>query len=116
MGKGAVENAPEKHASICDALSRCCSCPCSLHIDIRCTPPSSSAMASYLPAMPDARRIRSYIFRLPLATRGLALIITGFYIAKLVLGPWIIEWGAVIPNEISLGTCAWDQCKYRARY
>lgn len=65
-------------------------------------------MASYLPAMPDARRIRSYIFRLPLATRGLALIITGFYIAKVVAGDWLIQWGAVIPDEINLTTCAYE--------
>ncbi|SMQ55296.1 unnamed protein product [Zymoseptoria tritici ST99CH_3D7] len=59
-------------------------------------------MAPSIP-MPDARRIRSYILRLPLSTRGLILIITLLYIAKLFM-PWILQWGALIPNEINLQT------------
>ncbi|KAK4549197.1 hypothetical protein LTR36_007655 [Oleoguttula mirabilis] len=54
-------------------------------------------------ALPDARRIRSYIFRLPLATRGILALITGFYIAHLFL-PGLTQWGALIPQEINLGT------------
>ncbi|KAF2773866.1 hypothetical protein EJ03DRAFT_70655 [Teratosphaeria nubilosa] len=53
--------------------------------------------------LPDARRIRSYLFRLPLATRGLLLAISGFYIAKLFF-PGLTQWGALIPQEINLNT------------
>ncbi|KAK3720664.1 putative rhomboid protease [Vermiconidia calcicola] len=54
-------------------------------------------------ALPDARRIRSYFLRLPLATRGTLLVLTGFYIAQLI-SPGLEEWGALIPQEISLTT------------
>ncbi|KAK3073815.1 putative rhomboid protease [Teratosphaeriaceae sp. CCFEE 6253] len=54
-------------------------------------------------ALPDARRIRSYLFRLPLATRGLLLAITALYLAHLFL-PWLTTWGALIPLEIGITT------------
>lgn len=59
-------------------------------------------------ALPDARRIRSYLLRLPLATRGLFLIITAFYIAHL-FAPGLTQWGALIPQEINFGTCTQHQ-------
>ena len=62
-------------------------------------------MAASLFALPDARRIRSYVRRLPLATLGLLLAITGFYIAHLFL-PGLTQWGALIPQEIGISTCA----------
>ena len=55
-------------------------------------------------ALPDARRIRSYFFRLPLATRGILFLITAFYIAHL-FAPALTQWGALIPQEIRLDTC-----------
>lgn len=51
----------------------------------------------------DARRVRSYIFRLPLCTRLLVVLTTAFYIASLTL-PWFSQWAALIPKEINLGT------------
>ncbi|KAK1817482.1 putative rhomboid protease [Friedmanniomyces endolithicus] len=54
-------------------------------------------------ALPDARRIRSYLLRLPLATRILILIITAFYIAHL-FWPGITQWGALIPQEIGISS------------
>lgn len=61
-------------------------------------------MASFREKLPDARRIRSYLFRLPLATRGLLLVITGLYIAHWFV-PGLEQWGALIPNEINIATC-----------
>ncbi|GAB7361230.1 hypothetical protein MBLNU230_g1291t1 [Neophaeotheca triangularis] len=54
-------------------------------------------------SLPDARRIRSYILRLPLATRLLFLILTGFYIATL-FAPGLEQWGSLIPSEINIQT------------
>ena len=64
------------------------------------SPPHITAMASGF-ALPDARRIRSYIFRLPLATRLLTLALLAFYIAHL-FNPNIEQWGALIPSEMNL--------------
>lgn len=60
----------------------------------------ASTFSQYLP---DARRIRSFFTRLPLATRGLLAIITALYIAHWFF-PRITEWGALIPQEINFGT------------
>ncbi|KAK5129766.1 hypothetical protein LTR08_002832 [Meristemomyces frigidus] len=60
-------------------------------------------MAATSFALPDARRIRSYLRRLPLATLGLLLAITAFYIAHLFL-PGLTQWGALIPQEIGIST------------
>lgn len=56
-------------------------------------------MASF--SIPDVRRIRSYFLRLPLATRLMLLVLTGFYIAVCVR-PNLEQWGALIPQEIDL--------------
>ncbi|KAF2862203.1 hypothetical protein K470DRAFT_213523 [Piedraia hortae CBS 480.64] len=53
--------------------------------------------------LPDARRLKSYLFRIPLATRLIILLITVFYIAT-VFVPWLRQWGALVPHEISLST------------
>ncbi|KAK5172939.1 putative rhomboid protease [Saxophila tyrrhenica] len=53
--------------------------------------------------IPDVRRIRSYFLRLPLATRLLLLVLTGFYIA-VAIRPELEQWGALIPQEINLTT------------
>lgn len=57
-------------------------------------------MASSLP-IPDIRRIRSYITRLPLATRIEFLIVTVFYLVHLGV-PGITQWGSLIPQEVHL--------------
>lgn len=49
----------------------------------------------------DARRVKSYLFRLPLCTRLLLVIIVAFYIASLFLS-WFTPWAALIPSEIGL--------------
>lgn len=51
----------------------------------------------------DPRRVRSYLFRLPLCTRLLIIVIFAFYIASLTL-PWFIQWASLIPSEIGLAT------------
>lgn len=51
----------------------------------------------------DARRVRSYLFRLPLCTRALLVVIIAFWIASLRLS-WFQQWAALIPNEMNLGT------------
>jgi len=58
-------------------------------------------MAPTLPQF-DARRLRSYILRLPLFTRAVVLIITGFWVAGLVRN--LTQWGGLIPSEIGLST------------
>ena len=49
----------------------------------------------------DARKIRSSITRLPLATRLLLLALLGFYAARL-FNPGLEQWGALIPKEMGL--------------
>jgi hypothetical protein len=60
-------------------------------------------MVSWL-QVPDARRMRSFIMRLPLATRILLLLLAAFSIAH-VFVPGLEQWGALIPQEIGVGTC-----------
>jgi hypothetical protein len=74
------------------------------------TAPAPLLIALYLLAMPsfslpqfDARRVRSYLFRLPLCTRALLVVIVAFWIASLRLS-WFQQWAALIPNEMNLGT------------
>lgn len=55
-------------------------------------------------ALPDARRVRSYFLRLPLATRLLLFLLTVFYFAQ-IISPGLDQWGALIPNEITLTSC-----------
>jgi hypothetical protein len=54
-------------------------------------------------ALPDARRIRSYFTRLPLATRAVLFLLAALYVAHL-LWPGLDQWGALIPKEINLYT------------
>ena len=51
----------------------------------------------------DARRVRSYLFRLPLCTRALLLVIVAFWIASLRLS-WFTQWASLIPAEMNLQT------------
>ncbi|QIX00162.1 hypothetical protein AMS68_005679 [Peltaster fructicola] len=54
-------------------------------------------------ALPDTRRLRNFILRLPLATRIETAILTAFYIAHIV-HPGLDQWGALVPQEIRLDT------------
>lgn len=58
---------------------------------------------NYLASLPDARRIRNYFLRLPLATRVVLFLLTAFYVAHL-FAPDLVRWGALIPQEIGLDT------------
>ncbi|GAB7356336.1 hypothetical protein MBLNU459_g7128t1 [Dothideomycetes sp. NU459] len=51
----------------------------------------------------DARRAKSYLFRLPLCTRLLVAAIVAFYLASLFLS-WFTRWAALIPSEMGLQT------------
>ncbi|KAH8819566.1 hypothetical protein F5884DRAFT_718010 [Xylogone sp. PMI_703] len=58
------------------------------------------------PSLPQfsATRFRSYVFRLPLFTRAIGLIIVLFWLAS-IQSVWDIEqWGALIPKEIGFST------------
>ncbi|KAF2211922.1 hypothetical protein CERZMDRAFT_68174 [Cercospora zeae-maydis SCOH1-5] len=59
-------------------------------------------MATYSQYLPDARRIRSFFLRLPLATRGLLLVMIVFYIAHSRMQGALDLWGALIPKEINI--------------
>ncbi|CAL3971688.1 unnamed protein product [Diplocarpon coronariae] len=60
-------------------------------------------MAPSLPQF-SAVRMRSYIFRLPLFTRGVILVISLFWIAS-IQSVWDVQqWGALIPEEIGLSS------------
>jgi hypothetical protein len=63
---------------------------------------TATIMVSFF-QVPDARRIRSFFTKLPLATRLLLLLFTAFYLAK-AFRPELEQWGALIPQEINLGT------------
>jgi len=63
---------------------------------------TATTMVSFF-QVPDARRIRSFFTKLPLATRLLLLLFTAFYLAK-AFRPELEQWGALIPQEINLGT------------
>lgn len=61
-------------------------------------------MAAYSQYIPDARRLRSFFLRLPLATRGFLLVIIVLYFVHFFY-PLLTIWGALIPDLINLGTC-----------
>lgn len=48
-------------------------------------------------------RIRSYIFRIPLCTRLILVVIFAFWIASLYV-PWLRQWAALLPSQVNLGT------------
>jgi glycosylphosphatidylinositol transamidase len=67
-------------------------------------------MAPTLPTFNPAR-LRSYIFRLPLFTRIVLLLIVAFWILELQSAWDVIQWGGLIPREIGLGTSMWLSSK-----
>ncbi|KAL8840236.1 MAG: hypothetical protein Q9170_001443 [Blastenia crenularia] len=60
-------------------------------------------MAPTLPSL-DIRRLRSYVFRLPLFTRIVLVLIALFWILELQKVWNVVQWGALIPKEINLAT------------
>ena len=50
-------------------------------------------------------RARSYVFRLPLFTRAIILVIVLFWILDLQSVWDIREWGALIPDKTGITTC-----------
>jgi len=46
-------------------------------------------------------RTRTYLFRLPFFTRLTILIVILLWIASLPL-PWLMQWGALIPNAVTI--------------
>ena len=60
-------------------------------------------MAPTLPQFSPAR-VRSYIFRLPLFTRIIILLILIFWLLELQSAWNIVQWGALVPAKVNLGT------------
>jgi len=60
-------------------------------------------MAPSLPQF-SAARMRSYVFRLPLFTRLIILVIILLWIASYQSVWDVVQWGALIPDEIGLST------------
>ncbi|KAJ5871282.1 uncharacterized protein N7529_003635 [Penicillium soppii] len=63
------------------------------------------ATPAALPPLPfNPARIRTYLLRLPLFTRLVLLIILAFWLLELQTIWSVVQWGALIPEEINLGT------------
>lgn len=62
-------------------------------------------MASYTQFNPT--RLRSYVLRLPLATRLLLLAIVGLWIATIPL-PWLREFARLEPAKMDLTQSMWS--------
>ena len=60
-------------------------------------------MAPTLPQFNPAR-LRSYVFRIPLFTRIVLLIIILFWILEFQATWDIARWGALVPLEVNIGT------------
>jgi glycosylphosphatidylinositol transamidase len=63
-------------------------------------------MAPSLPQF-SAARARSYVFRLPLFTRCIVAVIVALWLAGLQSVWDVVEWGALIPEEIGISTSEW---------
>jgi glycosylphosphatidylinositol transamidase len=63
------------------------------------------ATPAALPPLPfNPGRVRTYLVRLPLFTRLVLLIILAFWLLELQTIWSVVQWGALIPEEINLGT------------
>lgn len=60
-------------------------------------------MAPTLPQFNPAR-LRSYVFRIPLFTRIILLLILLFWILELQTAWDIAQWGALVPLQVSFST------------
>lgn len=61
-------------------------------------------MASSPPRYHPAR-LRSYLYRLPLATRAVLLLVVCFWLATLQSRWDVVQWGALIPDKVTLTSC-----------
>lgn len=52
----------------------------------------------------NPQRVRSYLLRLPLFTRGIILAILCFWVLELQTVWSVIQWGSLIPKEIGFGS------------
>jgi hypothetical protein len=67
------------------------------------------ATPAALPPLPfNPGRIRTYLLRLPLFTRLVLLIILAFWLLEFQTIWSVVQWGALIPEEINLGTSMFD--------
>ncbi|KKK20052.1 hypothetical protein ARAM_006405 [Aspergillus rambellii] len=63
------------------------------------------ATPAALPPLPfNPSRVRSYLLRLPLFTRLILLAIIIFWLLELQTVWAVVQWGALVPDEIGLGT------------
>jgi hypothetical protein len=65
--------------------------------------PGLSIMSSSFPQFSPAR-LRSYVFRLPLVTRVVLLVIVGFWILGFQTVWDVATWGALAPKEVGFGS------------
>lgn len=61
-------------------------------------------MAPSIPQFPSPARLRNYVFRLPLFTRIILLLIVLFWILELQSAWNVTQWGALVPEKVNLGT------------
>lgn len=67
------------------------------------------ATPTALPPLPfNPGRVRSYLVRLPLFTRLVVLVIIAFWLLEFQTMWSVVQWGALIPDEIGLGTSMFD--------
>jgi GPI-anchor transamidase subunit GAA1 len=66
--------------------------------------PNTAAVS--LPALPafNPARLRSYLLRLPLFTRGIIVAILFFWVLEFQTVWSVTEWGSLIPKEIGIGS------------
>ncbi|KAJ5086916.1 hypothetical protein NUU61_008223 [Penicillium alfredii] len=63
------------------------------------------ATPAALPPLPfNPGRVRTYLVRLPLFTRLVLVVILAFWLLELQTLWSVVQWGALIPNEIGIGT------------
>lgn len=64
----------------------------------------STQPSAFRVPVPNPTRMRSYLFRLPLFTRIILLVIVGLWILELQTVWSVIHWGALIPLEVGFGS------------
>lgn len=75
------------------------------------------ATPAALPPLPfNPGRIRTYLLRLPLFTRLVLLVILAFWLLEFQTMWSVVQWGALIPEEINLGTSMFDSMLYTGEY
>ena len=65
-----------------------------------------------LPLNFDARRVRSYVFRIPLCTRFVLAVATAFLVADVAI-TWFGQWATLIPQEVHLTSSTWTKAVFR---